>query len=94
MATIHFLFKLTNLEYGISHLGIIPMRKENSHQSEMVSQVLYGEFYKLIEKKKNWVKIRLEWDGYEGWIDQNQVHQISQKILTKLPNPLSKSLQI
>ena len=32
------------------------MRKENSHQSEMVSQVLYGELYKLIEKKKNWVK--------------------------------------
>ena len=57
------------------------MRKENSHQSEMVSQVLYGEFYKLIEKKKNWVKIRLEWDGYEGWIDQGQVHQISQKRL-------------
>ena len=60
------------------------MRKENSHQSEMVSQVLYGEFYKLIEKKKNWVKIRLEWDGYEGWIDQGQVHQISQKDYDKI----------
>ena len=72
------------MEYGICHLGIIPMRKENSHQSEMVSQVLYGEFYKLIEKKKNWVKIRLEWDGYEGWIDQGQVYQISRKDYDKI----------
>ena len=60
------------------------MRKENSHQSEMVSQLLYGEFYKLIEKRKKWVKIRLEWDGYEGWIDQGQVHQISKKDYDKI----------
>ena len=55
------------------------MRKENSHQSEMVSQLLYGECYKLIEKRKKWVKIRGEWDGYEGWIDHNQVHIISKE---------------
>jgi len=65
------------LEYGICHLGIIPMRKENSHKSEMVSQLLYGECYKIIEKRKKWAKILLEWDGYNGWIDCNQVHEIS-----------------
>ena len=60
------------------------MRKENSHQSEMVSQLLYGECYKLIEKRKKWVKIRGEWDGYEGWIDHNQVHIISQEDFDKI----------
>jgi len=72
------------LEYGICHLGIIPMRKENSHQSEMVSQLLYGECYKIVEKRKNWVKIRLEWDGYEGWIDQNQLNKISRESFDKI----------
>jgi len=50
----------------------------------MVSQLLYGELYKFIEKRKNWVKIRLEWDGYEGWIDQSQVHQISHQNYEKI----------
>jgi len=72
------------LEYGICHLGIIPMRKENSHRSEMVSQLLYGECYKIIEKRKKWSKIRGEWDGYEGWIDHNQVNEISQKDYDKI----------
>ncbi|RPG65527.1 MAG: hydrolase Nlp/P60 [Flavobacteriaceae bacterium TMED42] len=60
------------------------MRKENSHQSEMVSQLLYGECYKIVEKRKNWVKIRLEWDGYEGWIDQNQLNKISRESFDKI----------
>jgi hypothetical protein len=72
------------LEYGICHLGIIPMRIENSHQSEMVSQLLYGECYKIIEKRKKWAKIRLEWDGYEGWIDENQLIKISKENFDKI----------
>ena len=66
LATIQPSCKLTDLEYGICHLGVIPLRKENSHKSEMVTQLLYGECYKMIEKRKKWAKIRLEWDGYEG----------------------------
>lgn len=65
------------MEYGICHLGVIPMRKENSHKSEMISQLLYGDCYKIIEKRKGWNKIRLDWDGYEGWIDSNQTFKVS-----------------
>ena len=50
----------------------------------MVSQLLYGECYKIVEKRKNWVKIRLEWDGYEGWIDQNQLNKISRESFDKI----------
>jgi hypothetical protein len=60
------------------------MRIENSHQSEMVSQLLYGECYKIIEKRKKWAKIRLEWDGYEGWIDENQLIKISKENFDKI----------
>lgn len=72
------------MEYGICHLGMIPLRKEYSHQSEMVSQLLYGECYKVIEKRKKWVKIRLEWDDYEGWIDHHQMLEISSKDFDKI----------
>ena len=72
------------MDYGICHLGIIPIRKEKGHHSEMVSQIIYGECYKLIEKRKEWAKIRLEWDGYEGWININQVHNITREDFFKI----------
>lgn len=65
---------------------MIPLRKENNHRSEMVSQLLYGDCYKIIEKRKNWDKIRMEWDGYEGWIDQNQVYKTSKESFDKITN--------
>ena len=72
------------MDYGICHLGIIPLRKENSHKSEMVSQLLYGDAFKLIEKRKCWDKIRLDWDGYEGWVNHNQVFKISKESFDKI----------
>ena len=63
---------------------MIPMRKEISHKSEMVSQLLYGDTYRLIEKRKNWDKIRLDWDGYEGWVDHTQVYKISKENYDKI----------
>ena len=71
------------MEYGICHLGIIPLRNEKNHRSEMVSQLLYGDCYKIIEKRKSWYKIRMHWDGYEGWIPHNQVHLIEKEIYSK-----------
>ena len=43
----------------------------------MVSQLLYGDCYKIIDRRKKWFKIRMEWDGYEGWITEPQTHQVS-----------------
>jgi uncharacterized protein YgiM (DUF1202 family) len=57
------------MQYGICHLSIIPLRLEPSDPSELVSQVLYGEHFKVLEVRKNWVRIRLAFDKYEGWID-------------------------
>ena len=72
------------MEYGICHLGVIPLRKENSHKSEMITQLLYGDCYKITEKRKDWNKIRLDWDGYEGWIDSNQIFKISKDNFDKI----------
>ena len=77
-------YKSTNLEYGLCHLGLIPVRKECDHKSEMVSQLLYGESYKIIDSRKKWVKIRMEWDLYEGWVPLSQINKISEKIFKEI----------
>ena len=66
------------MKYGICHLGVVPLRKENDHKSELVSQLLYGEAFKIIDQRKDWYKIRLLWDAYEGWITQHQATLIEE----------------
>ncbi|MEZ4857732.1 MAG: C40 family peptidase [Flavobacteriaceae bacterium] len=67
------------MKYGICPLSIVPLRFETSDKSEMVSQVLYGELFKVLEVQKKWSKIRLEFDQYEGWIDNKQYCLISKE---------------
>ncbi len=72
------------MKYGICPLGLVPLRKENDHKSELVSQVLYGDCFKIIDERKDWFKIRLQWDSYEGWITQNQAHIIQKEAYTAI----------
>ncbi len=65
------------MQYGICHLSIVPMRFEPKDTSELVSQVLYGEHFKVLEKRKKWSRIRLAFDNYEGWIDNKQYLDIT-----------------
>ena len=64
--------------YGICNLAIIPLRNEPNDRSEQVSQVLFGEHFQIIEQQKQWLKIRLHFDSYEGWIDVKQCQLISE----------------
>jgi len=57
---------------GVCELSVIPMRLEPSDRSEMVNQVLMGETFSIMETQEKWVKIQLNHDGYEGWIDRKQ----------------------
>jgi gamma-D-glutamyl-L-lysine dipeptidyl-peptidase len=66
------------MQYGICNLSIVPLRKEASDASELVSQVLYGDVFKILEQRKNWSKIRLYFDGYEGWVDTKQYIEIKE----------------
>ncbi|WP_282121942.1 C40 family peptidase [Algibacter mikhailovii] len=83
------------MQYAICHLSIVPLRAEPSDRSELVSQILYGESFKILEERKNWSKIRLSFDGYQGWIDNKQYYKISEKeysALEKETTLLSKDL--
>ena len=70
--------------FGICELANIPLRFEPNDRSEIVSQVLFGECFEIIENGKNWVKIKLHDDLYEGWIDSKQFRAISEEHYQKI----------
>ncbi|MGY3794748.1 C40 family peptidase [uncultured Aquimarina sp.] len=72
--------------YGICNLSIVPLRSEPNDPSEMVSQVLYGEHFKVLEKRKKWSRIRLAFDTYEGWIDNKQYLEITEETYKDFDN--------
>ncbi len=67
------------MNYGIAILSIIPLRKEPSHRSEMVTQLLFGETYEITKEQNNWLLIKCDDDNYEGWIDKSQHHPLTEK---------------
>jgi hypothetical protein len=83
------------MQYGICNLGIVPIRLEPSDTSEMVTQALYGDLFKVLEQRKKWSRIRFAFDNYEGWIDNKQYIEIDvsdYKELSKSDSKLSKDL--
>ena len=44
--------------------------KRPSKVSEITSQLLYGEKFKILSKNKEWVKIKTSFDNYTGYINQ------------------------
>ena len=65
------------MEYGICILGIVPVRKEPKDQSEMISQILFGQHFKILEVKTKWIYIHLASDNYKGWICSKQYQEIT-----------------
>lgn len=70
--------------FAICNLAIIPLRAEPTDKSEIVSQVLFGEHFTILETQKQWSKIKLFFDQYEGWVDNKQFQIISQKSFESL----------
>lgn len=63
------------MDFFICENVFVPLRSGPSHKTEMLSQVLFGEKYQIIDKLGHWLKIRTLFDNYSGWIDMNHVQQ-------------------
>jgi len=74
------------MEFGICNLNSIPLRIDASDTSEMVSQILFGEHFTVLETKKQWLYVKLAFDGYRGWIDSKQVEEITKDYFEDLQN--------
>jgi len=70
--------------FGICNLAIVPLRLEASDRSEMTSQVLFGEHFKILEQTEKWSYIEIALDGYTGWIDNKQFRSISEQDYNEL----------
>jgi gamma-D-glutamyl-L-lysine dipeptidyl-peptidase len=57
------------MENFICENVFVPLRSGPSHKAEMLSQVLFGEKYTVIDKAGTWMKIETIFDNYQGWID-------------------------
>lgn len=60
------------MNQGYCFLAAVPLRREPSDRSEMVSQLLQGEVFDVLEREEKWSLIRNHFDGYEGWLDNKQ----------------------
>lgn len=60
------------IKKGICQLSLIPVRINPGSQSEMVTQLLFGETYQVKEISNDWLLIENNADHYKGWISSNQ----------------------
>jgi cell wall-associated NlpC family hydrolase len=67
---------------GICVVTVAPVRAENSDRAEIVTEILFGESADILEVNKNWTKIKMHYDGYEGWMDTKQIKHVTEEHLT------------
>lgn len=80
------------MQYGLGHLSVVPIREAADPNSLMVSQLLYGDLFKIKEERKLVSKIQLVFDGFEGWVKNDQIRKITEEEFQSLKS--SKNLQI
>mgnify|MGYP001232588766 CR=1 FL=1 len=57
------------------NLSVANIYSKPSSNSEVTSQILYGEKFKILYKKNNWVKIKTSFDNYIGFIKNTKFNQ-------------------
>ena len=46
--------------------------EQPSYNSKVASQIIYGEKFKILSKNKNWLKIKISFDNYVGYLKDSQ----------------------
>jgi hypothetical protein len=64
-------------------VNISPVRANNSDVAEMVTQLLFGEIFEVLEFEKSWCQILIYKDNYEGFIDVKHIELLSPKESTR-----------
>ena len=79
------------MDHAFCIAAVAPLRKEPSHKSEMVSQLLLGETGKVLTIEKDFVLIECTYDGYPGWVQKKQI--VFKKHLPKSDGYFTKAVQ-
>ena len=82
---------------NFSNYNIINVYNKKSIKSGLVTQILYGEKFKIISKYRKWCKIKLRNDGYKGYIIKKKfiskfkpTHKVCSISAALYSKPLSK----
>lgn len=69
------------MPYAITVVPVMPLRSEQSHKSEIISQALWGECSEIIATGSDgWVRVKCQYDGYEGWATANHLEIIDEAL--------------
>lgn len=68
---------------GICIVTVAPVRAESSDRAEIVTEILFGESADILEVNKNWTRIKMHYDGYEGWMDTKQLKPVTGEDLAR-----------
>lgn len=74
------------MKFGICLLSAIPVRLEPSDTSEMLTQLIFGDLVIVSDSKGSWLKTRIVYDNYEGWVDEKQIYFIEEDEFNTLNN--------
>lgn len=62
------------------------MRKEPRESEEMISMLLFGEVFSVLESNDNWHKIKSAHDEYEGWIYSRKIRMVDEGFILRYTN--------
>ena len=67
-----------------NNLSFINVYEKKNIKSKVVTQILYGDTFKILKKYSNWLKIKNNYDNYRGFIrkkkfflDEKSTHKVS-----------------
>ena len=67
------------VSFGITSNISLPVRIGPDQRSEMLSQLLFGEIFKITLSIGGWCKIQTETDNYSGWVMSSAIQIISEE---------------
>lgn len=70
--------KVATAGFGIVKLGVAAGKAEASHKSELVTQLLFGETFKILEVNNEWYKVENTADGYVCWILRGEFIELTE----------------
>jgi gamma-D-glutamyl-L-lysine dipeptidyl-peptidase len=74
------------LGYGVCRLSLVSVRHAPQEHAPLTTQLLFGDHYEVLNvpDHKDWVFIRIHFDGSEGWIQAEQHHGITHEYFEQI----------
>ena len=64
-------------KYLTNNFTVTNLHKKPSIKSEIVTQMIYGDTFSISKRSKNWLKIKIKEDGYNGFIKNRKFSKFS-----------------